>query len=214
MVLMREWGWAGPSVAMEIMCPLIDHSELCTGHQHMKICQDLSNSKKMVFNFKKLLNDGGDMTQWRRGRKKRSQHVLQIQADDHGFRWQTGQCQCPLKAFETAYGTLGSKRHILTENTSSIGFSAGPHCQDHLAVVSRILDSSKLAAIFTRLKPVGHLYLDISQVKVRAMSHANLAAKEGNIWQGGQGGGVSSSRKQKKQTLKKERKSGVQDDRK
>jgi hypothetical protein len=43
---------------------------------------------------------------------------------------------------------------IPTENTSFGGFITGPHCQD------RILESSRLAATFPELKPVGLLYLE------------------------------------------------------
>jgi hypothetical protein len=39
----------------------------------MKILEDLSNSKNMVFSVKKLLNDGMDLTLWQWDRKKRSQ---------------------------------------------------------------------------------------------------------------------------------------------
>jgi hypothetical protein len=36
----------------------------------MKISEGLSNSKNMVFEAKKLLNVGVDLTLWRRGKKK------------------------------------------------------------------------------------------------------------------------------------------------
>jgi hypothetical protein len=44
-------------------------SEICGGHQHTKIHKDLSNSKNVVFNEKKLLSDGMDLMPWRKGRK-------------------------------------------------------------------------------------------------------------------------------------------------
>ena len=47
----------------------------------------------------------------------------------------------------------------MTENTTAGGFSAGPHRQDHPAVLSGILDSGGLAAIFAGLKHAGLLFL-------------------------------------------------------
>jgi hypothetical protein len=40
-----------------------------------------------------------------------------------------------------------------------VGFSTGPYCQDHPAVLCGILDSGGLAAIFVRLEHAGLLYL-------------------------------------------------------
>jgi hypothetical protein len=40
------------------------HSELCAENNKMKIFEGLSNSKKIVFNVKKLLNVGVDLTLW------------------------------------------------------------------------------------------------------------------------------------------------------
>jgi hypothetical protein len=42
---------------------------------------------------------------------------------------------------------------------SSGRFSTGPHCQDHPTVLSRILDSDRLTAIFAGLENAGLLYL-------------------------------------------------------
>ncbi len=39
----------------------IDCSMFCAGQQHMKICRDLSNGKKIVFNVKNPLSDGMDL---------------------------------------------------------------------------------------------------------------------------------------------------------
>ncbi len=51
---------------------LTHRSELCAGQHHMKMYKDLSNSRKMAFNMKKLLNDIMDLALWRRdGRKRR-----------------------------------------------------------------------------------------------------------------------------------------------
>ncbi len=49
------------------------HPELYAGQNKPKIAEDLSNSKNMVFNVKKLLNDGESLMLWRRGRKKQTQ---------------------------------------------------------------------------------------------------------------------------------------------
>jgi hypothetical protein len=43
---------------------------------------------------------------------------------------------------------------------SSDRFSANPHRQDHFIVLDGILDSSGLAAIFTRLEPAELLYME------------------------------------------------------
>jgi hypothetical protein len=61
------------------------------------------------------------------------------------------------------------------ENTSSARFSTGPHPQDHLAVLDRILDSGGLATVIAGLEPTGFLYLEPLQVEVEAMPNANLA---------------------------------------
>jgi hypothetical protein len=62
---------------------------------------------------------------------------------------------CLPRAFETAYGALEFRGCILTENTSSSGFSNGPHHHDRLAVLNEILDSARLIAIFTGAEPTG-----------------------------------------------------------
>jgi hypothetical protein len=58
------------------------HSELCIEKNKMKIFEGLSNSKYIVFNVKKLLDLGVDLTLWRRGEKKRpgwnKQQILRI----------------------------------------------------------------------------------------------------------------------------------------
>jgi hypothetical protein len=59
--------------------PLNHHLELCAEWKNMKISEGLSNSKNMVFNTKKLINNGVDLTLWRRGEKKRyGRHEGQI----------------------------------------------------------------------------------------------------------------------------------------
>jgi hypothetical protein len=40
--------------------------------QYEDFFDGLSNSKHMVFNMKKMLNNGVDLTLWQRGKKKRS----------------------------------------------------------------------------------------------------------------------------------------------
>jgi hypothetical protein len=61
----------------------------------MKISEGLSNSKNMVFNMKKLLNVGVDLTLWQRGLKKQlgqnERQILQILAGMTGFHWQMAQ---------------------------------------------------------------------------------------------------------------------------
>ncbi len=56
------------------------------------------------------------------------------------------------------------------KNTSSCGFSTGPHCQDLPAALFGIQDPGGLAAIFA-----GLLYM-VLQAKVQVTLHANLDA--------------------------------------
>jgi hypothetical protein len=62
--------------------PQCPHSEFCEGQQHFKIWEDLSNSKNMVFNVRKLVNSGVDLTLWRRVKKNQhrwnEQQILRI----------------------------------------------------------------------------------------------------------------------------------------
>jgi hypothetical protein len=52
------------------------------------------------------------------------------------------------------------------ENTPFSRFSAGPHHQDHPAVLGGILDSGGLASIFAGLEPAGFLYLKSFAAKI------------------------------------------------
>jgi hypothetical protein len=85
------------------------------------------------------------------------------------------------KNFWHSMWSPGSVGHILTEITSFGGFSSGPHHHGHLAVLGRILDSGRLAVIFTRLEFAGLLYAECLQVKVQAKPHTNLAALHQSI---------------------------------
>jgi hypothetical protein len=66
-------------------------------------------------------------------------------------------------------------------NTSFVGFSAAPHCQDHLQAVGRFLDSGELAAIFARLDPLDFDIQRILHSKVQVTPHANLEALRPSI---------------------------------
>jgi hypothetical protein len=72
----KEWckwwdgGWRALSLTEDCL-PQIDRSELYAGQQHGKIWKNLSNSKGMVFNVKKLLNYDMDLMPQQRGGKKR-----------------------------------------------------------------------------------------------------------------------------------------------
>ncbi len=57
-------GKSGPAVAVEMACRRITTNK-------MKIFEDLSKSKNIGFNLKKLLIVARDLTLWRRGEKKR-----------------------------------------------------------------------------------------------------------------------------------------------
>jgi hypothetical protein len=61
MTYMGVGGWQALGLHGDCL-PQSDCSELCTGQEHTKKCADLSNSKNMVFNGKKLLIDGVDLT--------------------------------------------------------------------------------------------------------------------------------------------------------
>jgi hypothetical protein len=54
---------------------------------------------------------------------------------------------------------LGAKGHMLIENMSFSGYSAGLHHQNHPVVVGRILDSSRLAVIIASIEFARLLYL-------------------------------------------------------
>jgi hypothetical protein len=68
-ILLMGGGEGCPSVAIEIVCCQFI-AQICGGQHHMNICKDLSNTKKLVFNVKKLLNEGVDVTAQLRGGKK------------------------------------------------------------------------------------------------------------------------------------------------
>jgi hypothetical protein len=44
---------------------------MSVGQHHTKICENLSNSKNLVFSVIKLLNESLDLMLWLSGRKKR-----------------------------------------------------------------------------------------------------------------------------------------------
>jgi hypothetical protein len=70
-----KWGGGGePLVALEIA-----HRRLLAVQQHMKICQDLTNSGNMVFNVEKLLNEGVDLTLGRSGGENQCEGNEQLQ---------------------------------------------------------------------------------------------------------------------------------------
>jgi hypothetical protein len=71
--------------------------------------------------------------------------------------------------------SAGPRGCILRDNTYSSRFWAGQHCEDYPVVLSRILDSSRLAAIFAGLEPAGLRYEEHSAETVQAMPHSNLA---------------------------------------
>jgi hypothetical protein len=100
----------------------------------------------VVFNMKKLLNDGVDP------------RSCGFPPRIAGYHLQTGQRRPPLRTYETACGPLG------TENVSwqKIGLSADS-APDHPAVVGGILDSGWLLA---GLEPAGLLYLAQSAGKI------------------------------------------------
>jgi hypothetical protein len=77
------------------------------------------------------------------------------------FHQQKGQRRCLLRAFETECVPLVHRTYS-EKNIYSSRVSAGPHFQDHPAVLSRILDSCRLATQFSRLEPVGLFYLERS----------------------------------------------------
>ncbi len=144
-------GWRTPWGHRDHLLPS-PHSEFCTGQQYFKIWEDLSNSKNMVFNGKKLLNDNVDLTLRGRNRKKGSSGVSGWYC---GFRLQITNfcprvCQrsCLPRAFETECTYCRSRGHILMENTFFGQFSAGPHRQNHRAPVGRILNFGGLTASF------------------------------------------------------------------
>jgi hypothetical protein len=64
---------------------------------------------------------------------------------------------------------------ILMENMSSCGTSASPRSQEHPAVLGRILDSGRLAPIFTRIENAG-LLRHVLKAKVQATPHINLTS--------------------------------------
>jgi hypothetical protein len=75
-----------------------------------------------------------------------------------GFHWNVSTTM-PIKSFRDSIRSPVYRRHILMENMSFGGFSAGPHCKEHPVAVGRILDSSKFAAIFVGLEPAELCYL-------------------------------------------------------
>jgi hypothetical protein len=73
MVYIGGGGWWWVVVAMKITCCQLIAPSSGQGQYHTKICTDLSNSKNpLVFNRKKMLNDGVDLMSRLRGRKKDS----------------------------------------------------------------------------------------------------------------------------------------------
>ncbi len=80
------------------------------------------------------------------------------------------------RAFETACGPPMAKGRIQTKNTSFSGFSSGLHRKNHPAAIGRILDSSRLVAIFAGLELLDFSIWSIVQVKVQVTPHANQAA--------------------------------------
>ncbi len=95
----------GPSVAMETDCRHL-FTQSSAQDSKILIWEDLTNSN-MVFNVKKLLNDGVDLTLWQRGKKKQHEQsewqVLWIQAADGQFFFNANDNL----VFETACGPLG-----------------------------------------------------------------------------------------------------------
>ena len=63
----------------------------------------------------------------------------------------------------------------MTENTTAGGFSAGPHRQDHPAVLCGILDSDGFAAIFAGLQHAGLLFLQ----RIAGKSPSDASRKSG-----------------------------------
>ncbi len=59
-------GWAGPELPWKSVA-MNSSLRASVGQHHTKICKELSNSKNLVFNVKKLLNDDVDLTPWLRG---------------------------------------------------------------------------------------------------------------------------------------------------
>jgi hypothetical protein len=120
--------------------------------------------KNTVFNVKKLLNDGMDLTIQQRGKMKQCEQtekqVLRILAAD-------GQSVTASKHVNTNLYQEFLRQHVvpwvqrtyLSEYMSFRGFSTGPHCQDYPAVVGRILESGGLDAIFAELEFEGLLFL-------------------------------------------------------
>jgi hypothetical protein len=67
----RKWGVGGgwALCCHEYHLPPTHSSELCVGHQHGKILEDLSKSKNIFLNVKWLLNDGMGLMPQRRGER-------------------------------------------------------------------------------------------------------------------------------------------------
>jgi hypothetical protein len=74
-----------------------------------------------------------------------------------GFRRQTCQRRHLLKAFGTAWCSLGPEGRSLTENTAFGRFSAGLRCPNQLAAIGGILVFGRLAPIFAELEFAGLL---------------------------------------------------------
>jgi hypothetical protein len=77
-------------------------------------------------------------------------------------------CSVPTstKSFWESMWSPGFRGHILMQNKSSGGFSAGPCRQVHPTFLGRILDSGGLAAIFARHEQAGFLCFAHSVAKV------------------------------------------------
>jgi hypothetical protein len=67
-------------------------------------------------------------------------------------------------------------RHILMENTSFDGFRAGPHRQDHPALVKGILETVDFLPYSPDLNPLDFSIWRILQAEVQAKPHGNLDA--------------------------------------
>jgi hypothetical protein len=96
--------------------------------------KDLSNSKNMVFNVKKLLNDGVDLDLQGRGRKKQCKRKECQVFAYLGHEW-------PVSASKSVGANIYQKllrQHVaswiqrkhLGGNTSFGGFNTYPYCQD------------------------------------------------------------------------------------
>ncbi len=160
----RNFGGGGvrPSLPCIIACrQLMAHSS-AQDRAMQRSLQASPSAGAFFFKMKKLLNEP-DLNLdkgWERsdasGMSGRSYRFMPLMP---GFRWPNMSTPTSTKSFWDSLSSPGSKRHILMENMFFSRISAGPHCQDRPAVLSGILDSGGLAAIFAGLEPAGLLYL-------------------------------------------------------